>query len=512
MKLFTILVLFACAIFLNSCAAILCSRNQEVSISIPTQNTILRIDSNYIGTGTSFKPILVKSFDNKQLRFEAEGYKTSYNVLVADSKSNYHILSWLPFIVVYAPYFDNGSNTWNYDDSYTMPPLRKYINSDSNHKRLYVNNVGFEINKKNFISNTYPYGYYLDHSDPTITRTLDSVGVPSTVFDASLDELLKKLNYKDTLNTVFIDNINTLSLDAKIVKYVNNYVVRRYSGVGTVSMGNYNSFIETKLSTLWILKNIYGDTLSFDTITSTSGQFSNDYYKNEVSTQKSIEDALETSMLDYLDLLAKKNTLALESTKITFNEPIKISKPSKSPTNIAEGMKASVTIKHKDGHGSGFLISNDGYIITNHHVVGQPKDYSVVLNDGTEHKAKVVRSNKAIDLALIKIEGEFEVAYSLPEKQNFRIGDEVITIGTPKSLQLGQSVAKGIVSGTRKNKGMNYIQTDISINRGNSGGPIILKSGELTGVVEYKLFGQGTEGLSFSIPAYDIIQSLNLSY
>ncbi len=104
------------------------------------------------------------------------------------------------------------------------------------------------------------------------------------------------------------------------------------------------------------------------------------------------------------------------------------------------------------------------------------------------------------------------MAFNLPDKQNYNVGDEVITIGTPNSVELGQSVAKGIVSGTRKNKGSNYMQTDISINRGNSGGPIILQTGELAGVVEYKLVGQGMEGLSFSIPAYEIIQSLSLSY
>lgn len=278
-----------------------------------------------------------------------------------------------------------------------------------------------------------------------------------------------------------------------------------------IGFSHYNSFIENNLTTVWVLKNIYGDTLRVDTINSLSGQF-NENFKEDGQNKMSMVDALETSMLDYLDLLDANKVLELESNKIMHDDQIKIAKPSKSPSNIPEGMKASVTVKSKEGHGSGFLVSNDGYIITNHHVVSTPIDYTVVDNDGKEYKAKVVRTNKAIDLALLKIDGTFDVAFNLPDKQNYNVGDEVITIGTPKSVQLGQSVAKGIVSGTRKNKGSNYMQTDISINSGNSGGPILLKTGELTAVVEYKLIGQGTEGVSFSIPAYEIMKSLNLSY
>ena len=119
----------------------------------------------------------------------------------------------------------------------------------------------------------------------------------------------------------------------------------------------------------------------------------------------------------------------------------------------------------------------------------------------------------AIDLALLKVEGKFDNAFTLPVNQNYKIGEEVIAIGTPKSVQLGQSASKGIVSGDRKHKGSSYFQTHITVNRGNSGGPIILaKNGELTGVVEFKLGGMGTEGVSFSIPAFEVMKALNLTY
>lgn len=507
MKLFTILALFSCAVLLNSCAYILSGSKQEITINIPTKDVKLHIDNQYISTGSSFKTILEKNLDNNQLKFTAEGYKTKYSVLVADHKSNYHILSWIPFIVLYAPYFDDTPNTWTYEDSYTFPELRKYRYSDSTKKRLFVKKVAFDVAKSNSVLNVYSYNYYMDHSEPYSTSTGDSIGLSNTYFDESLAKVLRKLNYVDTVNTVFIDNVNTMSINAKVIKVVRNYIERRYAR----KIPTYNSFIECELTTEWILKNAYGDTLRTDTIVSKSDQFSENL-KKDLQNRLSFEDALEVSMLDYLDSLSKSPILELESTKISFTDQIKVSKPSKVPTSIPEAMKASFTIKTKDGHGSGFLISHDGYLITNHHIVSGDAEFTVVSSEGNEYKAKVVRSNKAIDLALLKIEGNFDMAFNLPDKQNYNIGDEVVTIGTPKSVLLGQSVARGIVSGVRKNKGSNFMQTDISINPGNSGGPIISKTGELTAIVEYKLIGFATEGLSFAIPAYDVMQSLNLGY
>ncbi|MBK9249886.1 MAG: trypsin-like peptidase domain-containing protein [Ignavibacteria bacterium] len=496
---------------MDSCASILSGSKQEVVISVATDNTKLYVDSSYIATGKNFNTILKKDLKNKQLRFEAEGCKPKYNVLIQDHKSNYHILSWIPFMVLYyPPMFDNAANTWCYEDLYDFGPLKKYTYADSNIKKLFVNNVSFELNKSNYTFHSYPYNYYLDRSDPTEITNLDSMGIASTYFDEELDNVLKKLNYVDTVNKVFIDNVNTYGLEAKVVKLTYKGVMRSYTGVG--GPDGISSFLEVDISTLWTLKNSYGDTLRQDTIRSTSGQYSSSYFKGVEQNKKSIDDALESSMLDFIDTLKTNKLIPVESPTVTFSEQIKISKPTKSPADVEQAMKASVSIKNKDSHGSGFLISNDGYIVTNHHVVKRKVDYTVIMNDGTEHKAKVIRSNKSIDLALLKIEGNFEFAYSLPEAQNFSVGDEVLAIGTPKSIQLGQSVSKGIVSGTRKNKGLNYLQTDIGINFGNSGGPIVTKSAELAGVVQSKIVGWGAEGLSFSIPSYDVMKNLHLTY
>lgn len=492
-----------CSILVSSCASTFSSSSQEIVISVPMKVN-LKIDSINMGNNNEFKITLARDNKTKQLIFEADGYKTRYNVILQNKKSNWYYLTVFPFGVLFfiPPMADVAPNSWIFNQNYSFPNLRKYTKANIEGKQLYIDNVSFDVKKDNFkVAYYYDYDSYLKGETPSGTKSLDSLGVKSSAFEDDLEEILKKLNYVDTINNVFVDNINSLYLKSNI----------RHVTFNDVSTWN-RFFFDTELTTEWSLQNIYGDTIFVDTLNSSSGQYATSLIKIEEAEKLSIKDALENSMLDFIDKIKEKKFLEIEPNKVEFKDAVKISKPTKTATNIDESMKATVTIKNKDGHGSGFFVSNDGYIITNHHVVSKNSDYTVVLNDGTEAKAKVIRSNKAIDLAIIKIEVSNDFAFEIPSVQNYKIGDEILAIGTPKSVQLGQSVSKGIVSGTRKNKGMNYLQNDIKINKGNSGGPVVSKNCQLAGVVEYKLIGQGVEGLSFSIPALDIWQSLNLSY
>ncbi|HEX2617952.1 MAG TPA: trypsin-like peptidase domain-containing protein, partial [Flavobacteriales bacterium] len=140
---------------------------------------------------------------------------------------------------------------------------------------------------------------------------------------------------------------------------------------------------------------------------------------------------------------------------------------------LAALIKGVVTIKLEDGFGSGFLISNDGYIITNAHVVDDKTTVSVKFNQGFSLDGKVVKLNKDFDLALIKVAGTDLPALTLGDDQQLLVGEELFAIGTPVDEKLGQSVTRGIMSGRRELDGRTFIQTDVSINPGNSGGPVI---------------------------------------
>ncbi len=164
--------------------------------------------------------------------------------------------------------------------------------------------------------------------------------------------------------------------------------------------------------------------------------------------------------------------------------------------------------------GSGFIISADGYIMTNAHVVAAADEITVTLNDKREFKAKVIGSDKRTDVALIKIEATGLPKVSVGEPSKVRVGDWVLAIGSPFGFD--NSVTAGIVSAKGRSLPQEnyvpFIQTDVAINPGNSGGPLYNLNGEVIGINSqiYSRTG-GFMGLSFAIPidvAMDISNQL----
>ena len=124
----------------------------------------------------------------------------------------------------------------------------------------------------------------------------------------------------------------------------------------------------------------------------------------------------------------------------------------------------------------------------------------------------MVRVNAEMDLALIKIDADGLSAFQLPSVSGAEIGSDVYAIGTPADKELGQTVSKGIISGRRKIEGHSLLQTDVSINGGNSGGALVARSGQLLGIVNAKLVGRGIEGIGFAIPAEQVTEALQLKF
>ena len=165
--------------------------------------------------------------------------------------------------------------------------------------------------------------------------------------------------------------------------------------------------------------------------------------------------------------------------------------------------------------GSGFIISADGYAVTNNHVVKDADQVSVTLKDGTELKAEVIGTDPKTDLALIKIDGEGKTFdYVSFTKGEPRVGDWVMAVGNP--FGLGGTVTTGIVSALGRDIGSgpydNFMQIDAAINRGNSGGPAFNLEGEVVGI-NTAIFSPsgGSVGIGFAIPASSaesIIESL----
>ena len=172
-----------------------------------------------------------------------------------------------------------------------------------------------------------------------------------------------------------------------------------------------------------------------------------------------------------------------------------------------------------EGIGSGFIINEEGYILTNYHVIEGANEVTVTLSDKREVKATVVNYDQEQDVAMIKIVDDIEVpgVVELGDSDALLTGEQVLAIGTPLSRDLSFTLTDGIVSAMNRNVetdsgvALNLIQTNAAINPGNSGGPLINTKGEVVGINTMKMGGE-VEGLGFAIPINDVkgkIESLS---
>jgi Do/DeqQ family serine protease len=158
----------------------------------------------------------------------------------------------------------------------------------------------------------------------------------------------------------------------------------------------------------------------------------------------------------------------------------------------------------RQGSGSGVIISSDGYIVTNNHVVDGADEITVILTDNREFSAKVIGTDATTDLALVKVNGKDLPAITIADSQKLKVGEWVLAIGNPFSI--GTTVTAGIVSAKARSMGggnvvQSFIQTDAAINRGNSGGALVNTNGELVGINAMLYSETGSySGYGFAIP------------
>lgn len=165
--------------------------------------------------------------------------------------------------------------------------------------------------------------------------------------------------------------------------------------------------------------------------------------------------------------------------------------------------KRQIQTPKKQATGSGVIISEDGYIVTNNHVVEGADELTVTLNDNSEYSARIIGTDKTTDLALIKINGKNLPTLPIGDSDKLKVGEWVLAVGNP--FNLNSTVTAGIVSAKARSLGANgvesFIQTDAAINAGNSGGALVNTQGELVGINAMLYSQTGSySGYGFAIP------------
>ena len=176
-------------------------------------------------------------------------------------------------------------------------------------------------------------------------------------------------------------------------------------------------------------------------------------------------------------------------------------------------------IREQDGIGSGFIISEEGRVVTNYHVINGAQEVKVILSNGKEVNAKVVNYDANADIAVLQITDNIKMpgVAKLGDSSKAVAGEDVIAIGNPLGKEFSETITKGIISSPNRKLSISgskdnveeFIQTDAAINPGNSGGPLINANGEVIGINTAKKVGEEIEGIGFSIPINVVKEKLD---
>ena len=247
--------------------------------------------------------------------------------------------------------------------------------------------------------------------------------------------------------------------------------------------------------------------------------FVNQEYNYNNLNQKILDNQAETNskINDLTESILQTNNL-LDTELGSLNKELSLLKASAGEdfSGIIETVvKSVVTIKTDYAQGTGFLISNDGYVVTNAHVLADQNGYlasniRAITYKGNTEPANYVGYDSKLDIALLKISGNYD-ALTLADSNTVKVGQKVAAIGNPLGLQF--SATQGSVSAIDRpgSNGLEaYIQTDTPINPGNSGGPLINTNGEVIGINNFKI--SSAEGLGFALESDYIKQAVNQIY
>lgn len=529
-----IVLLTATSLIFSSCASIFLPRRQKITIKTGQAESIVYLNKEEFGRGSVVVGKVVKD-GPKEILVKRPGYKDQHCAIVQDHRP---VAYWLlqipnPIWMVYVGFFLDGASQKNVSfpkvNDFTQG--QKLVFRGNSDKYLNISSIKMDIKNTdrdvNFFS--VPYSEHLEEDINTAEKRRQDVqlrvdtkakkkkktGAPSqddkrimsenTKFTESIYNTLRSTGFVDTVNRVFSDNNNTLVLEAKIKK-VNIY---------TITGKKWPNMRRAKLFLTWYVKNTYDEVLDSIETSDFSGDFVERYDDNEQEV-KVLGDAVDVA---YLNLHKRKEFTRFLKQENVFDisEPLlKIPGPKGVVGDKADAALASVIVKTANGHGSGFAITNDGYLVTNYHIVAgrlnnKPSAVTIITSDGEELSADIVRCNKFRDLVLLKVNRSFEKAFRCSANKAFKNMQTVFTVGAPKSIELGQSISTGVISNERKNNNNNLLQLGMSVNAGNSGGPVFDENGNLHGVIVSKLVGQNTEGVSFAIPSYLLMDYLKIS-
>lgn len=536
------------------CAVIFSPGKQHVTVKSATPGATIMFDGDSIGTGNaSLKLSKYKVYNT--FTAEKEGYKSRNYCVTLNKRAPTLAFMALDVFGIIIPSVNIASGlkkqsttldanvaiipglflgsiiltdlthakTHRYDNEQTIPELVPYELRGKDEKFLLVNNTSIDVKSGEQKSVTYSRlnNYY--KSDTKHQRgksyTKDDLKIDDLIFTGSLNYTLKNMRFIDTTNHVFPNINNSLYLNSTIKSITFHEVKSPYSNTAQYSskpsrvMPNHLFAIE--LSIDWDVLDFYKQKVATIRTVEKSDLFTIPYGSGSDEIQKTVVSALKDNMdfsiMNLRRQLSDKKLLAITNVKEN-NTTIELARPQAQNRTKEDFRKSCVIITTDDGFGSGTVISEDGYIVTNYHLLAGTKKITVTFSDSTTAEAEVVRKAMDADMALLKVKKTGLIPFTLSQDNDPEIGGDVWAVGAAGSVELGVNLSHGIISGVRKTNGMLMLQTDAGLNKGNSGGALVNEKGIAMGIVSLKLMGKGVEGIGFALATKDVMDKLGLKY
>lgn len=500
----------ACSVLLQSCATIINGSKQSIRLTSVPANTQVTVNGKKVKHFDPSKPrVKVSRRKNSTVWVSADGY-TDYEEIVYPNGVNPAAALTFLSIVLVVPYLVDASSGAYYkvNTKEIKPILVKIPRKTDGSQPVACNTVSLHFKGADKLGNFY------------IRKQPKEILYFGKTLDTNAENLVTAVNrsLKDFGFTVPEQKSQSLFANSSAARYTLSADLQtiRYDVTASSeyeAFARYQTHCETTV--VWKLLNRKNETVLEQT---TSGQSTKAMKGGSAVFESAFENAFYTflgneKVYALLNKQAAKTPTELADEKtITLPHPVAATSGASALSSAA---KSVVTIETADGHGSGCLLSADGYIVTNYHVVSGAGEIGIRLAEGGEPlAAELVRVNEQLDLALLKVKTKtpLQPLLLLPASNPVELGADIFAIGTPADKELGQTITKGIISGQRKIEGRSLIQTDVSINPGNSGGALVTQSGQLVGIINAKVVGRGIEGLGFAIPMPQVLEALRLQY
>ncbi|MEH0155225.1 trypsin-like peptidase domain-containing protein [Limibacter armeniacum] len=513
-------------LFLTGCHTIMLGHKQKIQVKSNEPNAKVYIDHEYVGE-TPLKVKVERHEAPLHISLAKEGYETTTievpthrtratstlgntwlgSVLTGPgglglalniddenptmALSSYAIGFSLPFVI---DIITSNKKAYDYLSSeLTLPIYKKNKKVEDVTDLIFCSEVNINL-KEGEKAGKITYNSY--------SRTIDwekDIQFKDFELEKAVNESLEDLNFQ----VPDFESKNTLT-PLKLPRYIITAEVTKFFNSVTTKYANADIYpIQSNIEVIWKVKLRRTNNTLMEKKISTKG------FNISTDIRSVFENVFSQNFHEFLNTSSELYELTNKSVETSLEQKITIQKNIPISEEFEDLVNSVVTVNTEAGHGSGFAISEDGYIITNYHVIEDVDSLEVILSNDQKLEAKLINYNAQRDLALLKID---HVIKPLPiSTDDVKLGTSVIAIGTPADITLGQTLSKGMISGKRTIEEKTFLQSDVSISPGNSGGPLIY-NGKVIGVIDAKVVGQGVEGITFIIPADEILNALNITY